>query len=488
MLARKYLFILNIINAAIFIFILYIFSFVFFFEDIIINSDGKFVLFEVIRYLKDTFTYSIYFCIYIVAITIAIGVALLFSLIIPNFNPVFIFDFINGFFKYYLGNWFSFPEGEAPNLEEVPDLIIKSSLNLLNNLYLFSFIICYILAIIYFIRAIFQNNPKFALVAIGCLVTMIVVPLMIFALRDMFFLFGLKFKEFNKFIYPLSKKFKELPIDNFFAFMASPVTLLAIMCYIYLEVAFQINYTDTVTKPSLERSDRLRTQLRILRRESVLITADVDKIKEEAKKRKEEIEVEKEKIGKFLAKTAPRFSYVKEMIEKRKLEEEEKKLITAASKTRRLGNYVERLFREDSESEDTLTAKSSAPEAKNLATSTVINFTFRVSLLILLSFIIIHPRWFFKYVFNLPPAITESMAMFSPETIIILLVPLMLLFPLIAYAISYAKHRNLIIRLKQEGKIKEILTSVGDYVKIDEVKEDVGAEAGEVEPSAAETA
>jgi len=486
MLARKYLFILNIINACIFVFILYIFSFLFFFKDVVINPDGNFVLFEVIRYLKDLFTYSIYFCMYLVAIIIAYGLALLFGLI-PGFNSVFMFDFINVFFKYYLGNWFSFPGGVAPNLEEVPGLIIESSLNLLNNLYLFSFIICYIIGIMYFIRAIFQNDPKFSLIGIGSLVFMIVIPLMIFGLKDMFHLFNLKFKELDELVYPLSRKFKDLPLDNFFAFMASPVTLLAIMCYIYLELAFQINYTDTVTKPSLERSDRLRTQLRILRRESILITADVDKIKEEAKKRKEEIEAEKERIGKFLAKTAPRFSYVKEMIEKRKLEEEEKKLITAASKTRRLGNYVERLFREDSESENTLTAKSSAPEAKNLATSTVINFTFRVSLLIILSFVIIHPRWFFKYVFNLPPAITESMAMYSPETIIILLVPLMLIFPLIAYAISYAKHRNLIIRLKQEGKIKEILTSVGDYVKLEEEKEDLTAEAGEVEPAAVET-
>ena len=79
-----------------------------------------------------------------------------------------------------------------------------------------------------------------------------------------------------------------------------------------------------------------------------------------------------------------------------------------------------------------------------------------------------HPRWFFIYVFNLPPAITESMAMYSPEAIIVLLLPIMLLFPLIAQAISYAKHRNLIIKLKQEGQIKEILASVGDYVKIEE--------------------
>ena len=97
-----------------------------------------------------------------------------------------------------------------------------------------------------------------------------------------------------------------------------------------------------------------------------------------------------------------------------------------------------------------------------------------------------HPRWFFIHVFNLPPAITESMAMYSPEAIIILLVLIMLLFPLIAQGISYAKHRNLIIKLKQEGQIKEILASVGDYVKIEEEIEkkeeiiDPGAVAAEI--------
>ena len=117
------------------------------------------------------------------------------------------------------------------------------------------------------------------------------------------------------------------------------------------------------------------------------------------KETKKEIKAEQKEglaMGRFIAKTGKRFSYVKEMIERRKLEEEEKKLVTAASKTRRLGRYIDRLFREDSEAQDTLTASSSAPRARNLVTSTLFNFTYRVGLLLIISYIIIHPHWFLK--------------------------------------------------------------------------------------------
>jgi len=75
-------------------------------------------------------------------------------------------------------------------------------------------------------------------------------------------------------------------------------------------------------------------------------------------------------------------------------------------------------------------------------------------------------------VFNLPPAIVESVAMYSPEVIVTLLIPLILLFPVISKIIASIKHRNLIIRLQQEGRIKEILASVGDYVKKEEIEEE----------------
>jgi hypothetical protein len=158
------------------------------------------------------------------------------------------------------------------------------------------------------------------------------------------------------------------------------------------------------------------------------------------------------------------------MIERRKLEDEEKKLVTAASKTRRLGRYIDRLFREDGEARDTLTASSSAPKARNLATSTLFNFIYRVGLLLIISFIIIHPQWFLNSVIQLPDAITESVVIYSPEIIIVILLPIMVIFPVISKLISFIKHRNLIIRLQQEGRIKELLTSVGDYVKKEEVE------------------
>ena len=82
-------------------------------------------------------------------------------------------------------------------------------------------------------------------------------------------------------------------------------------------------------------------------------------------------------------------------------------------------------------------------------------------------------------IIQLPDAITESVAMFSPEAIIVLLLPIMLIFPVISQLISFVKHRNLIVKLQQEGRIKELLASVGDYVK----KEDVKAEEEEQEGS-----
>ena len=92
-------------------------------------------------------------------------------------------------------------------------------------------------------------------------------------------------------------------------------------------------------------------------------------------------------------------------------------------------------------------------------------------------------------VFMLPPAITESVAMYSPEVIIVLLLPIVLIFPVLAQAISYIKHRNLMIRLKQEGQIKQILASVGDYVKVEEEpEEDKETKEEDKEPTLTEEA
>lgn len=268
---------------------------------------------------------------------------------------------------------------------------------------------------------------------------------------------------------PSSLSITQLPTEDILAFLGSAVIVFVILCYLYLEIAFQINYIDLVTQPSLERSERLETQLALLQKESASITANVEKFKKEAKAKMEELGLEKASVTKFIRKKDEKFSYVKEMIEKKKLEEEEKKLIYAASKTRRLGRYIERIFREDPEAEAALTASSSAPKAKNIAKSTIINSVIRVAILITISFIIINTRQVLQ---GLPPAISESVAMVSPEIILLLLLPFLLSFPIIAKVIAYIKQRNLVLRLQQEEKVQEIIASVGDYVKKEDLEEE----------------
>lgn len=465
---RYYLLILKVINALVFLWILVIFLSIFHFDEVITTSEGELVLSSFLTSLRNISTYVIFAAAYGVAFVCVMVASILFSAVQPLMST-----FLEQFFRGLLSLWFTFPNGTTPEFSEIPDLIGQEFAVFSENFYLIAFQILFIIAIYYAIKSFLRTDPKNDLRVVGSIVLMLVVPLMVFGFKEMLELFSITNPYLEDLPYPLDPSLEVIPIDNIFQFFASPVILLAIASYIYLEMAFQINYTNTVTKPSLERSYRLEAQLSVLQSESYYITANIDKIKEEAKKRKQELKIdEKATIGKFFAKTGDTFSYVKEMIEKRKLEDEEKKLITAASKTRRLGRYIHRLFQEDTEARDTLTAKSSAPKPKTLVVSTLINFIFRVSLLIIISFIIIHPKWFMENVFYLPPAITESVAMFSPEVIVILLIPLILIFPVISKIISSIKHRNLIIRLQQEGRIKEILASVGDYVKKDEVEEE----------------
>ena len=470
--ARNYLQGLKVLNGLVFLGALALFLSIFSFNEIYTVSTGETALIAFINSVRNVLTSVIYIVLYFIGIGISYIIGGLFGAI----GTGNVISTVDMFYKNFFGSWFTFStaNGKAPSIGEVFNLIQGEFLVLITDIYLIAFQVLFALAIYYAIRAVLQSNPKYNLRVIGCLMIMIIIPLMVFGFKDMLALFGItNISYLNDLPNPVNTALTQLPLDNLFQFFGSPIASLAIVSYIYLELSFQINYTDLVTKPSLERSDRLEAQLNVLQRESHHVVANVDKIREEAKQRKQELELKKESVGKFLTKSATSgFSYVKEMIEKKKLEAEEKKLVTAASKTRRLGRFVERLFREDSEAEDTLTAKSAKPRATNLATSTLINFGFRLIILIIISFIIIHPHWFFVYVFRLPPAITESVAMYSPEVTIVLLLPIVLIFPVIAQLISYVKHRNLMIRLKQEGQIKQILTSVGDYVKIEEETEE----------------
>ena len=87
---------------------------------------------------------------------------------------------------------------------------------------------------------------------------------MVFGFKDMLDLIYVSVPYLEDLPNPLDPSLEQIPIDNIFQFLSNPVILLAILSYIYLELAFQINYTYTVTKPSLERSLRLDAQLHVM--------------------------------------------------------------------------------------------------------------------------------------------------------------------------------------------------------------------------------
>ncbi|MBY9005411.1 MAG: hypothetical protein KGD63_01505 [Candidatus Lokiarchaeota archaeon] len=481
---RIYLTSLRILNALLFVWILTIFFSLFNFQEVLMVNEN-WVVIDFIYALKDILSLIIFILLYAIVMVITYLIGGLFAAI----GGGDMINFMQSLFRNLLGSWFRFPSGTTPTMKDIPDIFLKSILKLTNDIYLLVFQLIFIVTIIYLIRGIIQSNPKNNLRAIGLLISMIIFPLMITGFKKMLDLFGLltPINDFlsnegiinlNQLADPLSSSFSNIPIDDFFAFFSTPIILFAIISYLYLEMSFQINYTDTVTSPSLKRRDRLEAQLNLLRRESVHVTTNIDKIKEEAKKKKEELGTQRTSVEKFLMKKEKRFSYIRELIEKKKLESEEKKLLQAASKTRRLGSYVDRLFREDPEAEHTLTARSSAPKVKNLLISTLLNALLRLGILIIISYIIIHPKWFLVNIFSLPESIVHTVEMeSSPEVIIILLLPIMLFFPVLAKIISFIKSRGLVLRLKQEGKIKEILTSVGDYVKKEEIESNFGEES-----------
>lgn len=419
---------------------------------------------NIIINLKDIISYAVFLLLFFIGFVIIFIISLAFVWH-PYLNSGFMITFLDGLLRNLMSSWFYFSDGPVSSGWEIPGRLIAQLLAILDDIYMFMFQYFFLLIVIYFVRSIFQKEPSNNFKVVRYLVLLIIFPLFIEAIIEMLAIFGIQFPFLENLHNPLDSSILVSPSNDFFTFITSPIFLLAIALYIYLDISFQINYVNLVSKPSLERSERLENQLELLHKESLSITTYVDQIKEESKKKKEELGIEqKEKISTFMGKKDQKFSYVKEMIQKKKLEEEEKKLLTAARDTRMLGSYLERLFREDPTSRDTLTAATSAPKPSRLVLSTVISFVLRITALIFIGYLILHTAWLITDVFYLPIAISESVALYSPEIILVVMVPVILIFPVVAQLISFVKKRALISQLSEEEEIKQIEATVGDYL------------------------
>jgi len=289
-----------------------------------------------------------------------------------------------------------------------------------------------------------------------------------------------------------------LPVsENLWEFLNSTIFKLAFVNFLFLEFSFEVSYLDQVTKPSVERETRMKNQIIYLKSEAQKAISNLKKMDEKREQDRlnllkaqqeagPQYQSEHMKLVEFMSeKGSKQFSYIAEMIEKKKIEREEKALETAMKGTRQLVFFLDKLFVQNPESYHTLTAKTSAPSNVKLVTSTVMNMAFRFGVILLLTFFSSHPRWFIETIFHAPEAITNSVEMLTPEIILTVLLPLLLLFPIISQIIRATKHQKLqellrIEEIRRAGLTEDELVEVkarNEAEKIEETKFATDAEA-----------
>ena len=235
---------------------------------------------------------------------------------------------------------------------------------------------------------------------------------------------------FNTFFSPdlILPTYTELPTD-FFLFLASNLQILALVSFAYLEVSYQMIYSASVGKPVEDREETLKKQLLALRQAT----------------RKQDSVERGDKVGTTAmsrSSGATAFSFLREAIERKVIGSQDAlENLDAVADVRRLQVFVDELLANDQHARDELTAKASAPSGSFVIGSTILGSTIRFLLVIAISFLLMSPQILLGGI-DLPPGISHSVERHQPEIVLFLLVPIVLLFPLIALIIGWLSKRD----------------------------------------------
>ncbi len=395
-------------------------------------------------------------------------------------------------FYYIFGRYFYFPEleaGEIPTISKISELSSTLSFQIGPDIYLTILQVITIVMLVYAVRAIMFSDPKFAINVVIMVNLIIIIPLFIMGLQQLLAKFFIHIDLIDQLVALnlLDPGILEPVSEDFSQFIGSKIFMFAMINFFFLEFAFQVSYIDQVTKPSVERETRLKNQIIYLQNEAQKAIANLKKMEEKREQEKLELlkaqeegpvfQSEHMKLLEFMSeKGSKRFSYIAEMIEKKRIEREEKGLETAMKGTRQLVYFLDKLFVQNSESYHTLTAKTSAPSNVKLITSTLINMGFRFGAVLLLTFFSSHPKWFVESIFRSPESITMSVEMLTPEAILSVLLPLILLFPVVSQIIRASKHQKLqeLLRfeeMRRAGLTEEEMAEVLRRNKADKIEE-----------------
>lgn len=229
---------------------------------------------------------------------------------------------------------------------------------------------------------------------------------------------------------------------DFFSFLSSGVQILALVSFAYIEISYQMIYSDSVGKPVEERENTLKKQLLALRQTT---------------RKQESIERGEKVSTTAMSRTsgATAFSFLREAIERRVFGGKEVvESLDAIADVRRLQIFVDELFSADPDARDELTAKAAAPSSGYVISSTIIGSAVRFVGVITISFVFMNPA-FFTVLFNLPPGVENSVEILQPELVVFFMVPILFLFVLIAMVISWNTAREVPEKAKLPSEEKE---------------------------------
>jgi hypothetical protein len=305
--------------------------------------------------------------------------------------------------------WYLQPYGVSGPLTSAQEIfasiqgdILSLALSLWDQAFIFLYFFCAGVGVALFLQSLYRLEHRFVGSAFIAIQSILVVA----AFRNL----GIP----NFIVFP----------TNFLEFATSSVQILALVSFAYLEVSYQMVYSYSVGKPVEDREETLKKQLLALR---------------QATRKQDAIERERKVSSTSMSRSsgATIFSYLREAIERQVLGDKDVlENLDAISDVRRLQHYVDDLLEQDPQARDELTARAAAPSQQYVIGSTIIGSGIRLVSVVLLSFVLLNPRVFLSFL-ELPPGIANSVELLQPEIVLLLLVPIVLLFPFVALVIGW---------------------------------------------------
>lgn len=230
-------------------------------------------------------------------------------------------------------------------------------------------------------------------------------------------LFLYKLGESLKFINPLWEE-QSLLAGSIWSFIKNPLIFNILVIYIAFDLALQTSYVRSVFSLPTIRGSKPEEQI------------------EESQTRKE---TPVSSLSTFMTKrflTSEVIQYLREIVKKR-FSRKRKELAKGIDSTR-LKIFLENLYQMDPEAKSSLEAKVTFPSERKTLISIALSTLYRLSALIILSYMAIHPQVIFSFL-GAPEPIIRSLELLQPEAILLILLPLLLTTVLIGLLLPTRK-------------------------------------------------